>query len=68
MNECEAMAILVSAQKIGYALRGRALEEAGSAMALLEDPYAYAHLLGAAGIASIRGAMGRAERMFAFLK
>jgi len=67
MNERKAMAILVSAQKIGYALRSRALEEAGSAMALLEDPHAYMHLLGASGIASIREAMKNAERMLAFL-
>ena len=32
MNEREAMAILVSAQKIGYALRRHALETAGSAI------------------------------------
>ena len=63
MNEREAMAILVSTQKIGYALRKHALEEAGSAMALLEDPYAYEHLLRTTGIASIREAMKNADRL-----
>lgn len=68
MNEREAMAILVSAQKIGYALRSRALEEAGSAMALLEDPYTCEGILGISGIASIREAMKRADRMLSFLE
>ena len=63
MNEREAMAILVSAQKIGYAARRHALEAAGSAMALLEDPHAYAQLLGTSGITAIREAMRNADRM-----
>ena len=68
MNEREAMAILVSAQKIGYAVRGKALETAGSAMELLADPHAYAHVLGETGILAIRDAMKDADRLLAFLE
>lgn len=63
MNERKAMAILVSAQKIGYAARRHALEAAGSAMALLEDPYAAAQFLGSEGIMVIREAMRNADRL-----
>lgn len=68
MNEREAMAILVSAQKIGYAVRRRALEEAGSALALLADPHVLAHVLGDTGISAIREALRNAERMLAYLE
>ena len=68
MNEREAMAILVSAQKIGYALRRHALETAGSAMALLEDPHAYVQILGNTGISAIREAMRGADRLLETLK
>ena len=63
MNEREAMAILVSAQKVSYAMRAKAIAEAGGAMALLEDPHVCASLLGLSGIASIREAMKNANRM-----
>ena len=63
MNESEAMAVLVCAQGIGYMQREHALKKAGSALALLEDPYAYMKELGAAGVAVLRGALKSAERM-----
>ena len=63
MNESEAMAILVSAQSISYAQRGRALESAGSALRLLEDPYAQESILGAQGVAAIRNALGDAPKL-----
>jgi len=67
MNEREALAILVSAQKISYGQRQRALKEAGSALELLADPYACAHVLGEAGISAIRSAMKNADRLLEFL-
>ena len=63
MNEREAMAILVSAQKIGYGRRERALSEARGAMELLADPFAYAHILGAEGAAALRRAMKESSRL-----
>lgn len=67
MNEREALAILVSAQKIGYGQRQHALDEAGSALALLADPHAYAHVLGSTGIAAIREAMRESGRLLEYL-
>jgi len=63
MNESEAMAILVSAQSISYAQRERALESAGSALRLLEDPYAQENILGAQGVAAVRNALGDAQQL-----
>ena len=68
MNEREAMAILVSAQKIGYGQRQNALDEAGSALELIADPHAYAQILGRTGIAAIREAMRGADRLLETLK
>jgi len=68
MNEREALAILVSAQKISYGQRQRALEEAGSAAELLADPHAYAQVLGEAGISTIRSAMRDAEHLLEYLR
>ena len=61
MNESEAMAVLVSAQSIGYAQREHALEMAGSAMNLLADPHAAG--LEAPEIAAIRTALHQADDM-----
>ncbi|MBQ4266123.1 MAG: DNA-processing protein DprA [Clostridia bacterium] len=63
MNESEAMAVLVSAQSIGYGLREHALTAAGSALNLLADPYAYENVLGSSGVAAVRGALQGAQRM-----
>ena len=63
MTESEAMAILVSAQSISYGQRGYALAAAGSALALLADPYAQEKILGAQGVSAIRNALSGAERM-----
>lgn len=63
MNESEAMAILVSAQGVSFGQREMALENAGSALSLLEDPYAQEKILGAQGIAAIRRALQHAQKM-----
>lgn len=63
MNEREAMAVLVAAQGIGYAKREAALKEAGSALELLADPYAYRALLGETGVSALRRSLRSAERM-----
>ena len=68
MNEREAMAVLVSAQEISYAQREQALLQAGSALNLLEDPYAQEKILGGEGVAAIRHALGRAQRMLDMLR
>lgn len=68
MNERQAWAILISAQKISYGQREHAVKEAGSAVELLADPHAYTHVLGAAGIAAIREAMRHADRLLGFLE
>jgi len=68
MNEREAMAILVSAVQISYGKRDEVLAEAGSALQLLADPHACAHVLGETGIAAIRRAMRNADRMLEFLE
>ena len=46
MLEREAMAVLVSAAGISYGRREMALRAAGSATALLADPFAYTRALG----------------------
>ncbi|MBR4038955.1 MAG: DNA-processing protein DprA [Clostridia bacterium] len=63
MNESEAMAVLVSAQHISYGQRERALGDAGSALKLLADPHAHEAALGREGIAALRAALKRADRM-----
>lgn len=63
MTESEAMAVLVSALQISYGQRERALGAAGSALSLLADPYAQEEILGAAGVAALRTALSRADRM-----
>lgn len=63
MNESEAMAILVAAKGVGYAKRGAALEKAGSARAVIEDPGAYAQQLGQAGVIALRRSMEGADAM-----
>lgn len=68
MLECEAMAILISAQGLGYAHRDKALAAAGSALALLEDPFAYGRELGENGVQAIRLALRRSEGMLQALK
>ena len=67
MNEREALAILICAQRIGYSQRQHAIDEAGSALSLLADPHAYAHVLGGAGIAAIREAMRQSDRLLEYL-
>lgn len=63
MNESEAMAVLVSAQGVSYGQREMALQNAGSALSLLADPYAQEKILGAQGAAGIRQALQNAQRM-----
>ena len=63
MNECEALAVLVSAQQISYAQREHALAAAGSALNLLADPYAYESELGPSGVAAVRAALRNAQCM-----
>lgn len=63
MNESEAMAVLVSAQGIGYMRREHALARAGSALALLSDPRAFERELGERGVPALRLALERADRM-----
>jgi len=53
MTEREAMAVLVSAVGISYGRREMALRAAGSAMAVLADPLAYAAQLSQEGAASL---------------
>ena len=68
MTESEAMAVLVSAKSISYGVREQALESAGSALALLEDPYAQQKILGAQGVAAIRTALAAGARLLDALK
>lgn len=63
MLEHEAMAVLISAQGVGYAHRARALREAGSALAVIKDPYAYEKALGEGGAHAVRAAVARSSRM-----
>ena len=63
MNESEAMAVLVSARGISYLQREHALARAGSALALLADPHAFAQELGEQGAAGLRAAIRNADRM-----
>lgn len=63
MRENEAMAVLVSAAGVSYGRRELALREAGSALALLEDPAAFSRILGAQGISAVRRALDGAPRM-----
>lgn len=63
MLEREAMAILVAAQGVGYARRTRALAAAGSALCILEDPYAYSAELTKDGAASVRRALASGKKM-----
>ena len=53
MLEREAMAILVSVTGISYGRREMALRAAGSATALLADPFAYTRALGDEGAAAL---------------
>lgn len=61
MREAEALAVLVSA--VSYGKREQALREAGSALNLLADPYAYAHVLGHEGVSAIRRALSVSDRL-----
>ncbi|MGN0997408.1 MAG: DNA-processing protein DprA [Candidatus Ventricola sp.] len=63
MHESEAMAVLVSAQGIGYAGREAALRAAGSARALLQEPGIAAAALGARGVQALRKALQDADRL-----
>ena len=54
MLEREAMAVLVSTKGIGYGRREMALRAAGSALALLEDPFAYTRQLSQEGAAALQ--------------
>jgi len=68
MLEREAMAILVSAQGVGYVRRARALAAAGSALRILEDPYAFSAELTREGAASVRDALGSSKTMLERMK
>lgn len=63
MKESEAMAVLISALGVSYGQREMALQSAGSALSLLEDPYAQEKILGAGGVMAIRRALADANRM-----
>ena len=63
MNESEAMAVLVGTQGVSYGQREHALGRAGSALALLADPYAFEQELGAQGVCALRAALRGADRM-----
>ena len=63
MHESEAMAVLVSAQGIGYAGREAALRAAGSARALLREPGAAAASLGERRMLALRSAVQDADRL-----
>ena len=68
MNECEAMAILVSAQSISYGMREQALARTGSALRLLEDPYVQEAIIGVQGVSAIRRALNGAGKLLAGLQ
>ena len=63
MTESEAMAVLISAQSISYGQLEQALTMTGSAISLLADPHVCESTLGTQGIASLRAALKRSERM-----
>lgn len=62
MTQAEAMALLVMARGVTYRGREMALRAAGSAKAVLEEPEAYARLLGEGGAAAVRESARQAER------
>lgn len=62
------MAILISAQGVGYVRRQRAIEAAGSAQAVLGDPYAYVDCLTAAGAAGVRAAVAQSTKLLDQIK
>ena len=54
MTHEQAMALLVMTRALSYARREAALSAAGSPLALVEEPEAYAAQLGAQGAADLR--------------
>ena len=64
MLEWEAMAVLVSAQSLGYAKREAALYRAGSALEIVSHPQAYALILGEEGAHAVAYRVKRAGEMF----
>lgn len=62
MREAEAMALLVSAKGVSYGRREMALRAAGSALAVVQNPGAYAAQLSDEGAAAVRRNARDAER------
>ena len=63
MLEREAMAILVSALPMRYSRRAAALKQAGSALGVIADPYAFADRLTQDGAAAVQRAVRESERI-----
>jgi len=63
MLEREAMAVLVSAQTVGYAKREAALYRAGSALEIVKHPQAYVLILGEEGAAAVARSAKKADYM-----
>lgn len=67
MRESEAMAVLVAAKGVGYVRREHALNAAGSALAVISDPAAYAAQLGQEGVTALRRSVEAAESLLCAL-
>lgn len=63
MTQTEAMALLVMTQGLFYKRREAALSRAGSALAVVGEPEAYAAELGAQGVAALRQTAERAPEL-----
>lgn len=63
MTHEQAMALLVMTRTLSYARRQAGLEAAGSSLALVGEPEAYAAQLGAQGAAQLRRMVQRAPRL-----
>ena len=63
MTHEQAMALLVMTRTLSYARRQAGLEAAGSSLALVSEPEAYAAQLGAQGAAQLRRMVQRAPRL-----
>ena len=63
MTQTEAMALLVMTKGLFYKMREAALLRAGSALAVVDEPAAYAAELGAQGVAALRQTAERAPEL-----
>lgn len=68
MREAEAMALLVMSRGVFYSRRDAALRAAGSALAVVQEPEAYARQLGEAGVSAVRRSAGQSERLLDALR